>query len=173
MQIREKSIPNLINSLEQIYFLAGIPKSFYNLKYSSIIKSLSQVSCDKIKKFLNKKIQGIFFIADDYTIPYVVFRRMLLLNNWIFGKSKIVDACEIQNKHHFYASEKLYGIFRIDPNIYYNKYLLFECIVKAYKNNAQIMMTTNEKNKEKLATYFEPICDIFEGNDFEVVRLNG
>ncbi len=176
MAKKEQAVSGADNCWQYAFRHAGIPKSFHDIKYSAVKKHVLQDKGDNtmapIKKFMEKKCQGIFFInmQDDYTLPYVVFRRLMTLRLFILNEAKILSSYEIQNKRSRYNYEKLLGIFRIDINFEYNKSILVDNIMRAYKDGAQMIITSTESKGESLATYFDTIWDIFE-KDFEVVRL--
>lgn len=162
---------NSNNYLDNIYSSAGIPKSYYDLKYSEVIKTIDDKVHIKVKKFLEKRCNGLFIVSDDCILPYVIFKRAMIIWDDCTFSSKIVDAYSIQNKYVNYSTEKLFGIFRIDVTMVFNKMLLIDTIHSSYKNGAKLIITSSEKDSEKIASYLSPIWDIFESSYFEFIRL--
>jgi len=169
MKKRKEQVQNGNNDLWQYFFMsAGIPSDYHSIKYSKELKKLQLNYQEHVKDFLNKRNHGIFFITDDNSIPYVVFRRMMTINIW-FYQSRILNAYKIQEDGKKYNWEKLFGVFRVDTKATYGRTRLMTEIMNAYENDAFVMITTAQTDSAKLSEYFEPIWDVFE-KSFLVVR---
>lgn len=165
----KKLIQNGNNIWTHAFNMAGIPNQYHNTKYSNLVKNLNENKRNGIKNFLNSKVKGIFFTVKDHTIPYVLFRRMMVINRWLC-ESKVVSSYDIQNKSVNVMGERLNGIFRIDVNNNLNKSILTEYILQAFNSNSRIILTSTYNGKD-VKNYFSSIWDLFDDNNFERINI--
>lgn len=157
----------------QSFLGAQIPFEYHIVKYSRVIKKLGQEDIKKVESFIENKNGGLIFICDDNKIPYVVFRRTMVLHKLFFNKARIYFGNELMNKSDcFDEYRKLIGIFRITPEYFLNKNLVHSIILQAVQYQIKLILTVTKSESDKIQNYFGNIWDVVNNDHlFSVIRV--
>ena len=166
-----KSSYEVSTMFRHAFMLTGIPENYYRSSYSDALGEYDEEHQNIVRKFLSKELKGLIMFVDNYDLPYIIFRRLVVIRTWIHGEAKILNGYDIQNNNRSYTGQKLFGVFRIDIDQSFNKSRILESIVESYRQGAQLVVATTNKDVQAFARYADNIWDIFEQNSFGVIKV--